>query len=210
MVFLFYFLISLLLIYVVMISLKINIEIINLVFNSQTKKHISNDYNIVLRLKIFKVITIAKITLSNKKVKKINKNLHMQEKIEENIKLKKEIVVIDTINLLNEIIKRIKIIMLKMKIDLDTENAFLTSIIFAMFSSLVPIILSRCNINNKNIKYIVKPMYLNQNFIKFEISGIFELKMIHIIHIIYVLNKKGGNDKNEQSSNRRSYDYSYE
>ena len=61
-----------------------------------------------------------------------------------------------------------------------------------------------------NKKYIITPLYFNQNIVNIEISGIFEIKMIHIINIIYILNKKEGVKKNERTSNRRSYDYSYE
>ena len=56
----------------------------------------------------------------------------------------------------------------------------------------------------------VTPIYNNPNLINIEFSGIFEIKMIHIINIIYILNKKEGVEKNDGTSNRRAYDYSYE
>ena len=58
-------------------------------------------------------------------------------------------------------------------------------------------------------KYNIKPIYNNQNLIIGEFSGIFQIKMIHIINI-YVLKRKEGVKKNERTSHRRSYDYSYE
>ena len=64
--------------------------------------------------------------------------------------------------------------------------------------------------NYKNQNFTIKPIYINQNLINILIDGIFEIKMIHIINIIYILNKKEGVKKYERTSNRRSYDYSYE
>ena len=64
------------------------------------------------------------------------------------------------------------------------------------------------NYKEQNIN--IYPVYNYQNLLNIEFSGIFEIKMIHIINIIYILNKKEGVKKNERTSNRRSYDYSYE
>ena len=62
----------------------------------------------------------------------------------------------------------------------------------------------------KTQKFNVKPVFINKNLLNIDFSGIFEIKMIHIINIIYILNKKEGVKKYERTSNRRSYAYSYE
>ena len=50
----------------------------------------------------------------------------------------------------------------------------------------------------------------NENLLNIEISSIFQIKMIHIINTICIVNKKRKGDKNERTSNRRPYDYGYE
>ena len=50
----------------------------------------------------------------------------------------------------------------------------------------------------------------NKNIIKFELNGIFDIKMIHIISTICILKKKRRVYKNERTSNRRTYDDCYE
>ena len=52
--------------------------------------------------------------------------------------------------------------------------------------------------------------YINKNLLNIEISSIFQIKMIHIINTICIVNKKRKGDKNERTSNRRPYDYGYE
>ena len=114
---------------------------------------------------------------------------------------------------IKEIIKNItdiKINKLNLKIKIGTENAFFTSMIIPIISSIISIILMKKITNVEKQKYIVEPIYLNQNILEILISGIFEMKMIHIINIIYILIKKEGVKKNERTSNRRTYDYGYE
>mgnify|MGYP000162843410 CR=1 FL=1 len=64
-------------------------------------------------------------------------------------------------------------------------------------------------INNMQ-KFEIQPVYINKNLINILVSGIFEIRMIHIINTICTMKKEGKGDKNERTSNRRAYDYSYE
>ena len=63
----------------------------------------------------------------------------------------------------------------------------------------------------QNYIYNIKPIYNNKNLYKINLNCIIEIKMVHIINIIYMLLKKG-RKKNECSttSNRKPYAYSYE
>ena len=99
---------------------------------------------------------------------------------------------------------------IKLYIELGTENASLTSIIIPIVSTVIANIFYKKVENYKNQNFTIKPIYINQNLINILIDGIFEIKMIHIINIIYILNRKKGVNKHERTSNRRSYDYSYE
>lgn len=211
MVFLFILLIFFILIIVIMTS-KIEIKIDNLKITSQTKKHINDKYKIIIKMYFFNKIPIIKITLTENKLGKIYTKLKMKEKIrklEEEIYINKDKFDLKLLNAIREFNKCIKIVDLKLKIQLGTENAFLTSILVAIISSIMSITISKKAMREDKIFYNVEPIYNSQNLINIAISGIFQIKMIHIINTIYVLNKKGGIEY-ERTSNRRSYDYSYE
>lgn len=197
----------LLIITIILISARASIEIANLRININKKIYINDNYKIIFKIKIFNKIPLLKFNLDKDKLNlKRNKMRKKKEflKKEENFikdKIKKEIL---------KNITDIKINELNLKIKLGTENAFFTSMIVPIISSIISIILMKKMTNVEKQKYIVEPIYLNQNILEILISGIFEMKMIHIINIIYILTKKEGVKKNERTSNRRSYDYGYE
>ena len=99
---------------------------------------------------------------------------------------------------------------IKLEIELGTENASATAILVPIISTIISFIIKQKVKDCKKQIFNIKPLFLNQNMVNIEISGIFEIKMIHIINIIYILNNKKGEDKNERTSDRRSYAYSYE
>ena len=212
MVFLFILLIFLVLGLVILTS-KLDIRIINLIIDSQSKKHINDRYEIIIKLKIFGNIPILKFTLNKSRLRKIKQSRKMNEKVkqlEKDIIQNKNKLDVQIIKGLKEFSKNIYMEKLDLEIELGTENAFLTSMLVAIFSSILSITFSRIHVKEKNIIYEIEPIYMNKNSIKIEISGIFQIKLIHIINTIYVLNKKGGRKNHERTSNRRSYDYSYE
>ena len=192
---------------------KLDIKILNLIINSQNKKHINDRYEIIIKLKIFGTIPIIKFTLNKNKIRKMQQSLNTKEKVkqlEKDIMQNKNEIDVQIIKGLKEFSKVIYIEKLDLEIELGTEDAFLTSMLVAIFSSILSIGFSKIRVREKNIVYEIKPVYKNENSIKIEISGIFQIKLIHIINTIYVLNKKGGRKNHERTSNRRSYDYSYE
>ncbi len=212
MVFLFILLIFLVLGLVILTS-KLDIRMINLIIDSQSKKHINDRYEIIIKLKVFGNLPILKFTLNKSRLRKIKQSRKMNEKVKQ---LEKDIIQNrnkfdkNMMKGLKEFSKNIYMEKLDLQIELGTENAFLTSMFVAFFSSILSIIFSRIHVREKNIVYEIEPVYRNENSIKIEISGIFQIKLIHIINTIYVLNKKGGRKNHERTSNRRSYDYSYE
>ena len=96
---------------------------------------------------------------------------------------------------------------INLSINIGTENASLTALLVAIISSITGIVFRKSIIDSKKQSFRIVPVYINKNLINIAVSGIFEIKMIHIIN---VLNKKEGVKKNERTSNRRTYDYSYE
>ena len=197
----------------VVLTSKLDIRIINLIIDSQSIKHLNDRYEIIIRLKIFGNIPILKFTINKNTLRKIQKSWKMNEKVkqlEKDILQNKDKFDMQMIKGLKEFSKGIYVDDLELEIEVGTKNAFLTSILVAFFSSILAISFSRIQLKENNIVYKIEPVYRNENSIKIEISGIFQIKLIHIINTIYVLNKKGGRKNHERTSNRRSYDYSYE
>ena len=201
------FIFVLILIIVLLVFSRIRIEVINFKFSSQTKRHINKDYKVIIKLCILKKIPILKVNITKTKLEKMK----IKEKIK-NIDFK----IIQNKNKFDKnAIKAIKksninINKINLNLEIGTENATLTSVIVPAISTILAILLSRKIENPKNQLFIIQPVYVNQNLINIVFSGIFEMKMIHIINIIYILNRKKGVNKHERTSNRRSYDYSYE
>ncbi len=197
----------------VIITAKIEVKIINLFIDSQNQEHIPTGYKIIIKLKIFGNIPIIKFILTKDKLKKIQQSLKMKEKIqqfEKDILQNNNKLDMQMFKGLKEFTKRVYIEKLDLEIQLGTENAFFTSIVVAILSSILSIGFSKIRVREKNIVYEIEPVYRNENTIKIEIFGIFQIKVIHIINTIYVLNKKGGRKNHERTSNRGSYDYGYE
>ena len=194
----------------VLIFSKIKIEIENFKFISSLPRYVNEDYIIIFKLCILKKIPIIKIKITDEKIRK----LKLKEKLEkvDIQKLEKEI----NIKQIYEALKKSKFVIKKfnLKVEIGTENASFTAFIIPVVSTLVSFMLKNRIEDYKSQRFDIKPLFLNQNMANIEFSGIFEIKMIHIINIIYILNsKKGkrkGEDKNERTSNRRSYAYSYE
>ena len=203
MVFLF-IIITIIAITIVFCFSKINIEINNLKFQSPSERHINKDYEIIVKLIILKVVPILKINITKTKLEKLKikekmKNLDLKI-IQDNQKFDKDL--ISAIKQLNINIKKVKLY-----IDLGTENASLTSIIVPAISTIIGIILNRKIEKFENQMFIVNPIYINQNLINIDISGIFEIKINNIINIVNNFYK---NQKKEQIiSNKYGYSYEY-
>ncbi len=201
-----FILIIMLLCMLILIFSKIQIQIENFKFNSQTARHINKDYKIIIKLYILGCLPIFKINVTKAKLEKIKwkekiKKVDFQI-IEKKNFFKKEI---------REVIQKVdfSIKNINLSINLGTQNSSLTAIIVPVISTVIAIFLRKKINKLENQTFIVHPIYQNQNLVNIYFSGIFEIKMRHIINVIYVLNKKGVK-RYERTSNRRSYDYGYE
>lgn len=206
MVFLFAFILIILMLYVIYFS-KIQIQIINFNFSSETKRHINKDYKIIIKWYIFNKIPIVKSEITKSKMEKLKlkeriKDVNFQSLNNQKHYDKKAI---QALKMLDTNIQDINL-----NINIGTENAVLTSIVVPILSTIISLFLSKKVNNYNNQTFIINPIYLNQNILNVSLSGIFELKIRNIINIIYMLNKKEGVEKYERTSNRRAYDYSYE
>ena len=215
MLFLFYTFFLVLLILLLILSMKIQIKIENLKYNSENKSHINKKYNVILYIYILSKIPIFRIKFTEEKFHKLNEKTHIKEKIEKEMKeqnLKKLAEKYNVTKDFKEIIKNIKIRTSKLdfSLKLGTKNVILTSFLIPAISTIIAFLLYKTGNKKEKQTFKVMPVYQNKNLINFQLDGIFELKMIHIITTICILKKKRRVEEYERTSNRRSYDYSYE
>lgn len=210
MVFLFAFIMIIIIVYII-ISLKINFKIETFNYNSVLPKKVKLKYNILITIYIFNKIPIIKIKLTTKswnkicqKVKKRIDEIDVTD-IERDREINKKIL---------EITKMLKINIkdFNLRLELGTKDTIITSFLVPIIGIIISYLLRQNMVDFKRQKFIIQPVYCNQNLLNLVFSGIFEIKMIHIINIIYVLIKGRGKEwKNERTtSNRRAYGHSYE
>ncbi len=206
------FLLIFLIIILMILTIRIKIEFIDIKFTSLSKEHLNKNYKIKIIIYIFEKIPIIVSKITNKKIQKIIKN----EKIRNIIKNQETKIIENRKDIDKEVLKglkniKVEIEKMNLQISIGTEDASITAFIIPVISTFLAMFLSK-KVRKSNDKQIfsITPVYINQNLINIEFSGIFQIKMIHIINTIYIINKRKRVDKNERTSNRRPYDYGYE
>ncbi len=206
------FLISL--IFLMLCLSDLEIEINKLYFDTHNKKHEKlKDYLFYIRLKLFDKITWVKIKIDNKKVNKIKKSKVLNSKIFDKFKTSynvKDIILknkkdIFSMNIIKELDIEIK--QLDLEIELSIVDAILTSLSVPVISSIISIILSK-NINKYNrnkYHYKITPLYEYKPALKIKLNCIINIKIVHIMNIIYILTKKRSVEYDKRTSNRRAY-----
>lgn len=202
---------------------KLKIDIKN--FNVQNIKDEKNNKN------FFIVVSFVILNFTWLKIK-INKNLmakeYVKEKLkveEKNIKMSKEAEKVAKIFLDNKKIrdefKKICIALEKLELNINVGledcviTSYLVGIIAIVISTILPHVVAKklkeAEINER-YKYEIVPIYKNKNLYKINLNCIITAKMVHIIYIIFLIKKekKRRSDKNERTSNRKPYEYSYE
>lgn len=191
------------------IHIKIeNFEVGNMLSKKEDiKLKNKSEYKVEVSLYFLGKIKWISTNLNNKKMKNMYSKMQL-EKIDFN-KIRKDF----ELENLKEI-KRVKpkITFLNLDINIGTEDVLITSFLVFLISTFISIILPYTikKYEKDKYNYQIKPIYENKNVYNIKFDGIFELKMVHIINIIYIFTKKRRVEKNGQSSNRRSYGYSYE
>lgn len=178
----------------------IKIEIRNLEFNYPKKenKFFGNDFQINLAIYLFRKIRVLNFDFAKFKLEK-----DIKEKIIKN-KKDADIRIIDVLKEINIEIEKIDI-----KANIGLEDAALTAIIIGIIYTVVSTYVNAKIGDNVKPNIQINPIY-NENIINAKFECIIKTKLIHIIYIIYILNKKGRVKKNGGASNRRSYAYSNE
>ena len=180
------------LLFFIILLLSIQIKLIICVKNEKMTMY--------LKLYILKVILIGKFNL-NKSNEKINEKLKLKMKNTD----KKELVKRGY-----RLLKKVKFNLeqFKLKIDISTADSVLTSYMVAVVSSFIGILLKITNmqINYKDFRYIVKPIYLNEKILNIRFACIISTNLVHIITIICKsLIEWRREDNGRKSSNRKAY-----
>ena len=165
----------------------------------------------------FEISNIIQITPKNYKIKlfsfKLNseraRKMYSKMNIEKfDIEKGRKLLTIKNINILKKL--NIRLDYLDLELDLGLEDVILTTELITLISIVISIILPHIISRYIQDKYRHKimPIYINKNAYYIKLNCIFQLKIVHIINIIYIYLKKGKSDKNEWTSNRRFDDYS--
>lgn len=208
MAFLFILLIIAILINVIILLSKIQIQIKNVHFNSSKPKgKLDANYKIIIIVYILKKIPILKINVTQSKLKKLKLKEKVRQAEIDIIQNKKKI----DKEILYELRKiKVQIKYWNLELLLGTEDAKITALIVGYLSIFLGIYLNKKISKHENKKFSIQPVYIGQNILKLIFEGIFEIKTVNIINIIWNLKKKERRNGNERTSNRRNYDYSYE
>ena len=164
-----FFLILAIIIILIIINLNLRIRIEDLKFNSDNSEKLYGNLYIELAYKRWN-IPIKKIIIKKEKIIKILKN-----SVNKNLKTRKKI--------------NFKINSFKTVIEIGTDNCLFTTYLVAIISILISVILG-IYANPKehldNFYYNINPVY-NSFFARLELNCIIDVKLVHIIYILYIL-----------------------
>lgn len=197
-------LVSLIFFVICLSNLEIEVEKFEYNSNNHNKKRIE-DYLIYIRLKVFKRITLFKLTIDDNRISKIKDSKIIKIHILKRILLRNEKDIFTIENIKN--IQKFKINEFNLKMKIDMIDTIITSLTVALISTLVSIILSK-NIKNYDYEkytYTISPIYKENIQIIISLNCIINVKMVHIINILYMLFKKRSVVYDERTSDRRSY-----
>lgn len=162
------------------------------------------NYKIKIALYLFNKIKWIWISLDDKKIQKISQKSKWNE-----VDIKKYVDVKDI-----KLVKKLspKISFLNLKVKLGAFDILTTTYLVAILSTFIAVLLPYTikKYKKENYYYEILPVYSDKNLYEIKLNCIIEEKMVHIISIVYALLKKRRVDKNERTSNRRSYAYGHE
>lgn len=187
-------------------TLQIKLEDI-IISNDNKQKKLNYKYTIYFQLYLFNKLKWLGIRIDETKLKKLNttfKKINIKQ-VKDTLPSKQEI---------KELFKKlqIEVSLFRLEMQIGTEDVMITSALVGGISALLGIGLSKVisKYEKKKYHYQIEPIYKNTNIVNLKLNCIIQVKLVHIIYIIYVLLKKRRVKKHERTSNRRSYDYGYE
>lgn len=193
---------------ILIIASTLHIQIKNLsISNMQTKNN--TKYAIIFSIYFANKIKYIWFNLNSKRAKKIYSKVQL-EKID--LKKFKKVFKLSDLKELTKL--HLKILDLNLEMNIGTKSPLVTSFLVVTISNAISLLLPHLVNNLKDNRYFynIKPLYYNKELYKINLDCIIEIKMVHIINVIYYIFLKKGRRKNERSttSNRKSYAYSHE
>lgn len=177
--------------------------------NDNEEKKLRYDYQIYLEFYFLNRVRLFHISIDKQRIEK----WHLKQKIEkvDFKQLEKKVL---SKEIRKKVFEKLHLNLTKLKLEMyiGTEDVIITSGIVTIISAILGIGLSKVvqQYNEQKYYYHITPIYQNRNVIKINLNCIIQVKVVHIISMIYVLLKRRRVEKHERTSNRRSYDYSYE
>lgn len=193
---------------ILIIASTLHIQIKNLsISNMQTKNN--TKYAIIFSIYFANKIKYFWFNLNSKRAKKIYSKVQL-EKID--LKKFKKVFKLSDLKELTKL--HLKISDLNLDMNIGTKSPLVTSFLVVTISNAISLLLPHLVNNLKDNRYFynIKPLYYNKELYKINLDCIIEIKMVHIINVIYYIFLKKGRRENERSttSNRKSYAYSHE
>lgn len=193
---------------ILIIASTLHIQIKNLsISNMQTKNN--TKYAIIFSIYFANKIKYIWFNLNSKRAKKIYSKVQL-EKID--LKKFKKVFKLSDLKELTKL--HLKISDLNLDMNIGTKSPLVTSFLVVTISNAISLLLPHLVNNLKDNRYFynIKPLYYNKELYKINLDCIIEIKMVHIINVIYYIFLKKGRRENERSttSNRKSYAYSHE
>lgn len=197
MVFSIFLILLLLLLFIVFTSIRIEVK--ELKVSNLDKIKLEYDYLVYIKFYIFNFIKYFQIKIDKETIEKVKllKKVDVQQVNKQMGKIK-----ISLKNIKPEIEK------FSMDIKIGTESMFITNILVLAISVGIAYLLKNTikKADAEKHKYKIEPSYIDKNLIDLRLNCIIKVKMVHIIHVIYIVIKKRRDVKNERTSNRRSND----
>lgn len=193
---------------ILIIASTLHIQIKNLSISNMQKKN-NTKYAIIFSIYFANKIKYIWFNLNSKRAKKIYSKVQL-EKID--LKKFKKVFKLSDLKELTKL--HLKILDLNLDMNIGTKSPLVTSFLVVTISNAISLLLPHLVNNLKDNRYFynIKPLYYNKELYKINLDCIIEIKMVHIINVIYYIFLKKGRRKNERSttSNRKSYAYSHE
>lgn len=199
-------LITLLICITILSTIRLEVDNFAMSNVNRTKAFVSKEYKLIISLYLFNKIKWLSFHLNDKRMR----NMYSKMKLEKvDLKQLEKDVKFEDLKEIKNI--KPKIAYLDVDLKLGVQDVIATSFIIAIISTLISVLLPYAMKRYKKDRYNYKimPLYMNKNVYEIKFDCIIEVKIVHIINIIYVFLKKRRR-KDERTSNRRSYGYSYE
>ena len=192
---LFFLIILVMLIIIFTIFSTIRLELKNVQFSNLEK---NKKYIIKISSYLFNKIKCFSLKINNNKLKKISKDLHLEQidikKIEKDFK-------ISDLREITNIKPKVSYLNLEMKIGI--EDVILTSYIIPIICTILAIILPHIVNRNreKYIKYNILPIYHSKNEYDIKFNAVLEIKIINILISAYKIFKSRKKTEKEIETN---------